>query len=84
MVLENFIFYILLTNKLIFSNLFYKFIGTTVVGAFQNSIKFGLVALLATIIHEVPHEFSDFALLLRDGYTRKRAVLAQVIFEGIL
>lgn len=54
--------------------------GTTVVGAFETSVKFGLVALLATIIHEVPHEFSDFALLLRDGYTRGWAIIAQVIY----
>lgn len=53
--------------------------GTTVVGAFQVSFKFGMIALIATIIHEVPHEFSDFALLLRDGYTRKRAIFFQVI-----
>lgn len=52
--------------------------GTTVVGSFQTSMKFGLVALLATIIHEIPHEFSDFALLLRDGYSRKTAIFAQV------
>ncbi len=52
--------------------------GTTVVGAFEASVKFGLVALLATIIHEVPHEFSDFALLLRDGYSRRTAIIAQV------
>jgi zinc transporter ZupT len=64
--------------------------GTTVVGAFQNSAKFGLVALLATIIHEIPHEFSDFALLLRDGYSRQTAILAQVclysdlIYEKLL
>jgi zinc transporter ZupT len=31
------------------------------------------------MIHEIPHEFGDFALLLRDGYTRKSAVKAQVI-----
>jgi len=30
------------------------------------------------MIHEIPHEFGDFALLLRDGYTRKSAVKAQV------
>jgi zinc transporter ZupT len=40
-----------------------------------------MIALLATIIHEVPHEFSDFALLLRDGYTRKKAICAQVIIN---
>lgn len=38
-----------------------------------------MVALIATILHEVPHEFSDFALLLRDGYSRKNAVFAQVL-----
>ncbi|RNA18809.1 zinc transporter ZIP13 -like protein [Brachionus plicatilis] len=60
--------------------------GTTVVGAFKNSFKFGMVALLATILHEVPHEFSDFALLLRDGYSRKKAVFAQLItaFSGTI
>ena len=42
------------------------------------SVQFGFVALLATVIHEVPHEFSDFALLLRDGYSRKSAIIAQV------
>ena len=44
----------------------------------SSLIQFGLIALLATIIHEVPHEMSDFALLLRDGYTRGRAITAQV------
>lgn len=53
--------------------------GTTVVGAFQVSATFGMIALIATIIHEVPHEFSDFALLLRDGYSRKKAILFQLI-----
>lgn len=52
--------------------------GTTVVGSFQNSVKFGIIALLATVIHEVPHEFADFALLLRDGYPRKAAIWLQV------
>ena len=60
--------------------------GTSVIGAFQNSFKFGLVALIATVIHEVPHEFSDFALLLRDGYRRRTAVIAQLFtaFAGTL
>lgn len=39
-----------------------------------------MIALVATIIHEVPHEFSDFALLLRDGYSRRNAILFQVFF----
>lgn len=38
-----------------------------------------MIALVATIIHEVPHEFSDFALLLKDGYSRKRAIFFQVV-----
>lgn len=37
-----------------------------------------MIALVATVIHEVPHEFSDFALLLRDGYSRKKAICFQV------
>lgn len=39
-----------------------------------------MIALIATIVHEVPHEFSDFALLLRDGYSRKKAICFQVNF----
>lgn len=55
-----------------------KLVYIKVVGAFQVSVTFGLIALLATIIHEVPHEMSDFALLLRDGYSRNKAISAQV------
>lgn len=52
--------------------------ATSVVGAFKSSFLFGFAALFATLVHIIPHEFADFALLLRDGYSRNVAIAAQV------
>lgn len=52
--------------------------ATSVVGAFKSSFLFGFAALFATLVHIIPHEFADFALLLRDGYSRNVAIVAQV------
>lgn len=52
--------------------------GIAIAGSFQASLKFGVMTLIATLLHEIPHEIGDFVILLRSGLTYKQAALAQV------
>ena len=38
------------------------------------SVPVGIATTLAVILHEIPQEIGDFAVLLHSGYTRKRAL----------
>jgi len=52
--------------------------GLTVASSFLTSIKLGLITTFAILIHEIPHEVGDFAILLRSGFTRWEAGKAQM------
>lgn len=48
--------------------------GLVIAGAFLLNISVGIVTTLLVAIHEIPHEFGDFALFLHSGYSKWRAV----------
>lgn len=60
---------------IIFSDGVHNFIDGVVIGiSFLASVPIGITTTLAVILHEIPQEIGDFAVLLHAGYSRKRAL----------
>lgn len=54
---------------------FHNFIdGMVIAASFIVSLKLGLVTTLAIVLHEIPQELSDFAVLVYGGFTKKKAL----------
>ena len=49
--------------------------GMIIAASFTLSIKLGIVTTLAIILHEIPQELGDFAVLVYGGFTKKRALV---------
>ncbi|XP_074640925.1 zinc transporter ZIP13-like isoform X3 [Tubulanus polymorphus] len=52
--------------------------GLALAGSYLISIKVGLLTTFAILVHEIPHEVGDFAILLRSGFDRWKAAKAQL------
>jgi zinc and cadmium transporter len=48
--------------------------GVAIAAAFAGSVPLGITTSVAVIAHEVPQEVGDFAILLKSGYSRSRAL----------
>lgn len=53
--------------------------GVVIAAAFLASIPVGVTTALAVILHELPHEVGDFAILLESGFTRGRALFWNLV-----
>lgn len=54
---------------------FHNFIdGVIIVSAFHTSIPFGIAISLSVFAHEIPQEIADFGVLIKNGFSRKRAI----------
>jgi zinc and cadmium transporter len=53
--------------------------GILIAAAFLTDVHLGIVTALAVTTHEIPQEIGDFAILLQSGFTRKKAILYNVI-----
>ncbi|MHB1260425.1 MAG: ZIP family metal transporter [Thermoplasmatota archaeon] len=49
--------------------------GAVLAAAFTVDLKLGLATTVAVVLHEIPQELGDFAVLLRSGMSRRRALL---------
>ncbi|EHB11132.1 Zinc transporter ZIP13 [Heterocephalus glaber] len=52
--------------------------GLAVAASFLVSQKMGLLTTVAIVLHEIPHEVGDFAILLRAGFDRWSAAKLQL------
>lgn len=49
--------------------------GMMIAVSFMVSLKFGFITTLAIILHEIPQELSDFAVLVYGGFSKRKALL---------
>lgn len=59
----------------LFSDGIHNFIDGIIIGAsFLVSIPVGIATTIAVVLHEIPQEIGDFAVLLHAGYSKTRAL----------
>ncbi|HNW71376.1 MAG TPA: ZIP family metal transporter [Candidatus Paceibacterota bacterium] len=59
----------------LFTDGVHNFIDGVIIGAsFLVSVPIGIATTLTVILHEIPQEVGDFAVLIHSGYTKKRAL----------
>ena len=60
---------------ILFTDGFHNLIDGIIIGvSFMVSIPVGIATTLAVILHEIPQEIGDFAVLIHSGYTKKKAL----------
>jgi zinc and cadmium transporter len=57
--------------------------GIIIAAAFLISVTVGIVAGLSVIAHEIPQEVGDFGILIHSGYSKKNALLLNIL-SGIV
>jgi zinc and cadmium transporter len=59
----------------LFTDGFHNLIDGIIIGvSFLISIPIGIATTIAVILHEIPQEIGDFAVLIHSGYTKKMAL----------
>ena len=53
--------------------------GVLIAAAFMTDIHLGIVTALAIAAHEIPQEVGDFVVLLHSGFSRRKALLFNVL-----
>lgn len=67
----------------LFANLIDNFThGLSLGGAFLVSFSSGCLTTCAILVHEIPHEVGDFAILLKSGFSRWDAARMQLVTAG--
>jgi zinc and cadmium transporter len=61
---------------ILFTDGFHNLIDGIIIGvSFLVSIPVGIATTLAVVLHEIPQEIGDFAVLIHSGYTKQKALL---------
>lgn len=69
----------------------HNFIDGLIIGAsYLVGLKLGLATSLAVVLHEIPHEFSNFGVLVKSGFSKGKALFLNFVtalaalFGGLL
>jgi len=57
--------------------------GMIVAGSYLISIPLGIGTTFAVVFHEIPHEMGNYGILLHAGFSRKRALLFNLLSASI-
>jgi len=60
--------------------------GAIIAASYLVNIQLGMITTLAIIAHEIPHELGDFAVLVKSGFTKIRALFYNLLsaFTAVL
>ncbi len=65
---------------ILFTDGFHNFIdGAIIAASFMVSIPVGIATTIAVVLHEIPQEIGDFAVLIHAGYSKKKALFLNLI-----
>ena len=53
--------------------------GLAIGASYLVSVNVGMVTTLTILIHEVPHEIGDFAILIQSGCSKRKAMMLQLV-----
>lgn len=53
--------------------------GVIIAAAYSAGFEIGVATTLAVILHEIPQEIGDFGVLLKAGYSKKKALLMNFV-----
>ncbi len=53
--------------------------GVVIAASFLTSVELGIFVTFSVLLHEIPQELGDFGILLKSGYSRKKALLYNVL-----
>lgn len=64
---------------------FHNFVdGVLIAAAFMADTELGIVTAVAIIAHEVPQEVGDFLILLHSGYSKRKALLLNMLASAAM
>ena len=53
--------------------------GVAIAAAFSSSLPTGVMTSLAILLHELPHEFGDFAIFISSGMGYRKALALNLL-----
>lgn len=53
--------------------------GVVIAASFLTSVELGIFVTISVVLHEIPQELGDFGILIKSGYTRKKAMFYNML-----